>query len=251
MLIPTAEPFFFPGNQTGCLLVHGFTGTPKEMRLLGEHLASTGYTVLGVRLFAHATKPEDMLRARWQDWLAGVEDGWHLLRGITEKIFVIGLSMGGALSLVFASRFPVAGVIAMATPHHLPNDPRVPCIRLISMVKKYIPKDPPRWSDMEAYREHISYQVEPTRALIEVRDLLKEMRVALPKVTAPTLLIYSKNDPTITPDEKHMEMISAGLGSRIKQTLWIEQSGHVLTRDRQRQTVFEAVNHFIKEIDRL
>jgi len=89
MIIPTAEPFFFPGGPTGCLLVHGFTGTPKEMRWLGEYLASRGYSVLGVRLFAHATYPEDMIRARWYDWLASVEDGWHYLSGLTQQIFIL------------------------------------------------------------------------------------------------------------------------------------------------------------------
>src|SRR3974377_2317290 len=76
---PPAEPFFFPGGPTGCLLVHGFTGAPKEMRWLGEYLAGQGHTVLGVRLAAHATRPEDMHRASWQDWVASVEDGWNLL----------------------------------------------------------------------------------------------------------------------------------------------------------------------------
>jgi len=45
MLIPTAEPFFYPGNETGCLLIHGFTGAPKEMRWLGEYLTGKGYNV--------------------------------------------------------------------------------------------------------------------------------------------------------------------------------------------------------------
>jgi len=47
MIIPTAEPFFLPGNRVGCLLVHGFTGAPKEMRWMGEFLNQQGYTVLG------------------------------------------------------------------------------------------------------------------------------------------------------------------------------------------------------------
>ena len=75
IIIPTTEPFFFPGGATGCLMVHGFTGTPKEMRWLGEYLAGKGHSVLGVRLAAHATRPNDMIRARWHDWLASVEDG--------------------------------------------------------------------------------------------------------------------------------------------------------------------------------
>ena len=121
-IIPTAEPFFFPGGPIGCLLVHGFTGTPKEMRWMGEYLAEKGYSVLGVRLAGHATHPADLLRLRWQDWLASVEDGWNLLRGVTPDIFMVGLSMGGILSLLFASQHPVRGVVTMSTPYRLPKD---------------------------------------------------------------------------------------------------------------------------------
>ncbi len=57
-IISGAEPFFFPAGQTGCLLVHGLTGTPKEMYWMGEYLSAHGITVLGVRLAGHApTRP--------------------------------------------------------------------------------------------------------------------------------------------------------------------------------------------------
>ena len=204
LIMPTAEPFFFPGGPTGCLLVHGFTGTPKEMRWLGEHLASQGYAALGVRLAAHATRPEDMIRARWRDWLTSVEDGWNLLSGCCERIFVIGLSMGGMLALTFAARFPVAGVVAMAAPHHIPPDPRLPFIKPLSVLKPFMPKGRSNWYDPQAYEQHADYPVEPTRAYIELRDLMVVMRAALPQLTAPALLIYSKYDQTVTVQEKHM-----------------------------------------------
>ncbi|HSQ25650.1 MAG TPA: alpha/beta fold hydrolase [Anaerolineales bacterium] len=243
-----AEPFFFPGGPVGCLLIHGFTGTPKEMRWLGEYLSEQGHSVLGVRLFAHATQPADMIRARWTDWLADVENGYHLLSGSCQQIFVIGLSMGGILSLLFASRRQLSGVVAMSTPHHLPNDPRTRFIKPLSLVQPYLPKGPPAWFDQAAYQEHISYATDPTRAFAEVRDMLKEMRKGLPDVKAPTLLVYSKDDVVVTPQERHMELIFEGLGSQEKQTLWLEGSGHVITRDAKRQEVFQAIGNFIDRL---
>jgi carboxylesterase len=248
-IIPSAEPFFFPGGRTGCLLVHGFTGAPKEMRWLGEDLTRRGYSVLGVRLAGHATRPEDMLRARWEDWLLSVEDGWHLLSGGTDKIFVMGLSMGGILSLLFAADHPVAGVVAMSTPYHLPRDPRLPYAELLSKLSPSITKGPPDWHDPEVARDHVDYPSYPTRAIAELRDLLVEMRSALPRVSAPALLIHSKDDGSVRPEEGHVEQIFAALGSQDKQVLWIEGSGHVITRDAARYQVFQAVADFIQRID--
>ena len=74
-IIPSAEPFFNPGGSTGCLLDHGYTGTPIEMRAMGDHMAGKGYILLGIRLAGHATKPEDLSRIHWSDWIGVLEDG--------------------------------------------------------------------------------------------------------------------------------------------------------------------------------
>src|SRR5687768_12862436 len=134
-VIPTAEPFFLLGDSAkpACLLIHGFTGTPKEMRWMGEYLNQQGYTCLGVRLAGHATRPEDMIRSRYTDWMASVEDGYHLLRGVTDKVFLVGLSMGGILSLLMSTRLEVKGVIAMSTPSRLPTDYPIWFLQLVSL----------------------------------------------------------------------------------------------------------------------
>src|SRR5947209_8437141 len=38
-LMPGGEPFLYEAGEVGCLLVHGFTSTPFEMRGLGRYLA--------------------------------------------------------------------------------------------------------------------------------------------------------------------------------------------------------------------
>lgn len=246
-ITPTAEPFFFSGGSTGCLLVHGYTASPKEMRWMGEYLASQGFTVLGIRLAGHATRMEDLRRTRWSDWLACVEDGWHLLGGVTERVFLVGLSMGGALSLLFAAEHSgdkrLAGVIAMATPIALPDDPRVPYLRLIQWIKPSISKGPPDFHNPEAARERVAYPVYPTHSLAELRDLLREMRAALPRVSAPVLLVNSRQDTTVTADQ--METIFDLLGSPEKSTLLVEDSGHIIPREPAREVVFEAAVKFM------
>lgn len=253
-IIPTAEPFFFPGKganaNIGCLVTHGFTGTPKEMRWLGEYLNHQGYTVCGIRLNGHATKPEDMIRSRWQDWLLSVEDGYNLLRSCTDQIFLLGLSMGGVLSLTAASRLPVRGLVAMSTPYALPDDPRLRYIKLISRFIPYLPKGKEEpgsdWFDHEAWKQHVAYPKNPVRAGAEVNELLGVMRESLPQVKVPALLIHSRNDNYVIRDS--MEKIHAALGSADKHMLWVEGGGHVITEEPTRETVFKASADFIKRV---
>jgi len=252
-IIPTAEPFFVPtqNKKLGCLLVHGFTGAPKEMRWMGEYLAGNGYTALGVRLAGHATGPEDMLHSRWTDWLASVEDGYHLLRGAVDNVILVGLSMGGALSLLTSTRLEVAGVVAMSTPYALRPDPRLKYVRLLSLFIPYLPMDNRSpgagWFDQDAWKDHISYPQNPVRSIVELDQLLAGMRAALPQVRVPTLLIHSRDDSYVSPE--NMERIFAALGASDKTKLSVTGSGHVVTRDAACHQVFEAALHFIRRVE--
>jgi carboxylesterase len=254
-IIPTAEPFFFQGDpfKPACLLIHGFTGTPKEMRWMGEYLNQQGYTCLGVRLAGHATDPEDMIHSRYTDWIASVEDGYHLLRCLTDNIYLVGLSMGGVLSLLLTPRLDVRGVVGMSTPYKLPDDPRLRHIEWISKIVAFMPKSDEEpgasWFDREAWKDHISYPQNPVRSIGALNELLREMRAALPKVHVPVLLIHSKDDSYVLPG--NMELIYNDLINISDKTkVYISGSGHVVTRDAARRQVFEVVVEFIQRMER-
>lgn len=252
-IIPTAEPFLFLGDaaKPACLLIHGFTGTPKEMRSLGEYLNGNGHTCLGVRLTGHATTPGDMIRSRHVDWIASVEDGYHQLRGFAENIVLVGLSMGGALSLLMSTRLKVRAVAAFSTPYEMPHDYPAWFLRGSSRVKKFSSKSKGApgsgWFDKTAYQDHVSYPENPVRSAAELKELLLAMRAALPKVTVPVLLIHSKDDTYVPPG--NLEKVYTGLvNARDKTKLYITGSGHVITRDAARHQVFETVEKFIERI---
>lgn len=240
-IIPTAEPFLLPGDRTSVVLVHGFTGAPKEMRLLGEALNQKGLTVLGVRLAGHATRPEDMARSRWWDWLASVEDGINLLANSCDRIFYAGLSLGGVLSLIAAARIPPAGVIAMSTPFAV--DARVRYARLFKYFLPWIKKEKKNGQVELSYQDHVEYPAYSASALAELYDAIQAMRQSLSRVTVPVLLINSKTDPTV-PIE-HASRIRALLVNSPVQQVLLERSGHVITEDVERETVFEAAGQFI------
>lgn len=252
LILAGGEPFYLAGGETGCLLIHGFTATPKEMRLLGEDLAAHGYTVLAPRLFGHATHPDDLARARGRDWLAGAADGYALLAGSVRRIFLIGMSLGGALALLLSRQVRCAGLVLLSTPFALPSDRRLrwlrPVLRPLSLVWRHAPKGPPQWFDPEAGRVHLTYPVRPLRAVAELDSLLAEMRRELPHVQAPTLLVHSRDDGFVPPD--HVTSIHGALGSSWKELHWIAGSSHGITQDAKRQEVFAAVGDFLGRVER-
>ena len=218
---------------------------------MGEYLNQQGYTVLGIRLAGHATRPEDMVRSRWTDWVASVEDGYHLLCGVTDSIFLVGLSMGGILSLLMSTKLKVKGVIAMSTPSRLPADYPIWLLNLVSLVRPYRSKtnEAPGsgWFDQSAYQSHIAYEKNPVRAAAELKKLILEMRAALPKTKVPVLLMHSKDERYILP--QNMEEIYAELiNTSDKTKLYITGSGHVLSRDASREQVFKFAVAFIQRI---
>lgn len=245
-VIPTAEPFLFLGDSIGILLVHGFTGTPKEMRTMGEFFASQGHTVLGIRLPGHATHPEDMVRMRWRDWLQAVEDGYHMLHCSGRKVFIMGLSMGGILTLTAAARLPVQGVVAMSTPYYLSDDPRLPYIHYLAPFISKVPKGPNDWHDQGMMTEHVEYPDFPTRGIIQLCELLEVMRQSLSKITVPVLLMHSRQDGSLSPE--NMPRIYEALGTTDKSMFWLEESGHVVTRDLKREKVFNAALEFVRRL---
>lgn len=246
LIIDSAEPFFMQGGETGCVLVHGFTGSPKEMRLMGSALNQEGLTVIGVRLAGHATSPEDLIRVRRNDWLASVEDGYHYLDGFCKNIFLAGLSLGGVLSLISASRLDVAGVIAMSAPHELPQDWRLNFAKPLSTLVPWIDKGKSDLRDQKIAQGHVHYPAYPTRGIAEVHALTKDLHAALPKITKPVLLIYSRADQTVP--VSHAEKIQHLLGTDQVETLILDDSGHVITEDIQREKVFEASIQFINRV---
>ncbi len=245
-IIEKTEPFYFPGGPVGCVLVHGFTGTPLEMRTLGEYLNQKGFTVLGVRLAGHATTMEDMIRTRYEDWLASAEDGYHLLRSHCTKVFMIGLSLGGAISLTLAARLPLDGVVSMSTPYQLPirwarRNPWL--VHVFSPFIKSMAKGEDNWFNPELSQSHISYERNPIRPGYELDRLLKQMQTELPLIKIPVMVIHSRDDNYIL--EENAELVFNAIGSDQKELVWTDNCNHVVTRDGDTSRVFEPIAAFL------
>ena len=242
--IDQVQPFSFDRGPIGCVLLHGFTAAPKEMRPPGEYLAARGFTVRGVRLAGHATCPEDLARTTYHDWVASAEAAIDELRGRCRQVWAIGLSLGGLISLHLAARDRVDGVIALAPPILTP-DWRVPLARFIAPFKPYTMKGLADLHDAAALAEHADYVRFPTRAVAQMYDLIRQVRRELPQVKVPLLLIHARHDRVVT--LPGADYIWQQVSSIDRERVVLERGGHIITEDYDKNTAFQHIVAFLSK----
>jgi carboxylesterase len=242
--IDQVQPFAFDRGPIGCVLLHGFTAAPKEMRPLGEYLAARDYTVRGVRYAGHGTAPQDLARTSWHAWVASAEEAVVELRGRCAQVWSIGLSLGGLISLQLAERNLVDGVCAMA-PAISPPDRRMAIARLLTPFMPYSRKDLADLHDPIALAEHADYDLIPTRAVAELNALMRHTRRRLNRIAVPLLLIFARHDRVVSLDA--LDTIWTRVASTDKQQLILERGGHIVTEDYDKDSVFAAIGQFLRQ----
>ena len=242
---PVALPRILNGKEDrAALLIHGFTGSPHDMRFLGERLNELGYTVSIPRLPGHGTSGRDFLYTTRRDWLRRVIDAYADLRSSFAEIDVCGLSMGGVLAVLLASQFPVRSLalaapaldvtskLMWAAPWIGPFVPRV--------AKEPNPKDLANPSLSTLTREYWSWQW--NRPAAELYRLMKQARRRLSDITAPTLTIVSRLDEAVP--LKTASRVERSIGAKTARTTVLEKSSHVITNDSQRYEVAQLIQEW-------
>lgn len=232
------------GNEIGCLLLHGFSGSPLEMTPLAEALAAEGWSVSVARLAGHGTSPDDLAKVTWRDWVASARAAYEELQQRCPQVAIIGLSMGGALALYMAAAVvSPAAVVAISTPIRI-RPMLVKASRAASKIMPFAPvlvrlsaRDP----RVRQYRS--PYTRIPLATTAEVASLLDETRRLLPGLPAPALIIQGRKDWVI-PRGSGRELVRLiGAPARL---LWLPRSGHVATLDRDRDLLINEVKQFLR-----
>jgi carboxylesterase len=244
-IMPGAEPFFFAGNEIGVLLCHGFTGTTQSMRPLGEHLHAAGYTVIGPRLKGHGTTPQDMAASSAGDWIASVDEALAELRKTCSQLYMVGLSMGGTLTLYTAAKHGdvIRGAVSINAPMQIAS-PDLAGLALDPQMPEMIPGVGSDIKDPES--KELAYAQLPVAALKQIYALTAVTQDLLPRVTCPTLVMQSRDDHVVNPE--NARHIVRQLGSSRVELLWLENSFHVATLDHDKTLIARKAAAFIASI---
>ena len=213
-------------SQIGVLIIHGFSSSTYEVRELAHFLADKGFRVLAKNLPGHATSIDDCNNSRYEDWVDFVKADAGELLATCDRVYCIGISMGGVLALHLASFMPINGVIAAASVFLFRNEfltryantffcHLVPSIDKVSQFPKSARKG-----------KYYGYNRYPTIALNQMRKLVNMVRPTLHKISSPVLLIHSIIDKTS--QMKNLDYLKNTIDNRLLNTLVVERVSHAL-----------------------
>jgi carboxylesterase len=231
------------GAPAAALCLHGLTGTPYEVRPLGEALASRGIRALGPVLPGHNESPEALARVAYTDWLAAARANLHALRAEHPQVFLVGLSLGGLLSLALAAEEEVDGLVVVGTPLRLSFSLRL-LVPLFHLIHPFHRKR--QGSDIRehaARRCHPSYAIMPLASVRQLQRLQRRVRGELSRVTAPILVAHGARDATADPADARR--IAERVASRERELLMLPRSGHVVPVDHDGPQLSLAAAEFL------
>jgi carboxylesterase len=245
---------FLPGGPRGVLCLHGFTGTPFEVRPLAEALAGQGFTVAAPALAGHCGTVDELACTTWPDWLASAEQA--LLRLSDDRggarVAVAGFSLGGLLALRLARLHPgrIAALAVMAAPLRLHRYQAV-AVQVVTRLPALLRRGPlaalPKFRgfdvhDPEMSRRNPGLPALPVSGIASLIELGALVRRDLPDVTTPTLIIHGERDRTV-PVQDSLELAGT-IGSTVVERLFLPRSGHLVAIDVERTILGEAVSRF-------
>jgi len=246
-IIPGAEPWSHTGDgQRGALVLHGFTGNPASMRGVAEALAAAGFHVELPLLPGHGTVIDEMLPTRWADWAGEAEAAYQRLAQRAAHIVVVGLSMGGGLTLRVGADHPeVAGLVCI-NPTAQPQ-----AVEITDMLRDLaaggtavLPGIGSDIADPDA--KETAYDgtpVEPLRSMLV--DGLEPLSKEYASMHMPLLLMNSPQDHVVEPVQS--QFLADNYGGPVER-ITLERSYHVATQDYDKDLIFESTVEFASRV---
>ena len=244
-LRPDAEPWSADGDSVGILAIHGFTGSPKSMKPWGRALANEGWTVRVPRLPGHGTRWQEMNLTRWQDWYAEAERNYRELRDSCERVFVMGLSMGGTLTLRLAEQHgdDISGIVLVNASVQTERKDRY----LLPIMSRFVGGFPGISNDIaKPGVDEGAYDKTPLKAAHSLTDLWAVTKADIARVTQPVLLFRSKADHVVEPS--NAAFILSHITSADVTEVVLERSYHVATLDYDAEVIEQGSIAFVRRL---
>jgi carboxylesterase len=230
-------------NGSAALCLHGLTGTPYEVRPVAEALVARGVRARGPWMAGHEEGAEVLAKTSWQAWVEGARVELAALRAEHDRVFLVGMSMGGLVSLRLAETEEINAIVVIGTP--LVLAPPIP--QILPILRRFVSsrskKDGSDIREPAARARHPSLSVMPYSAVAELIALQSQVIPDLGSIRAPILVAHGRLDKTARP--RDAERILEAVGSSDKELFYLERSGHVATVDYDGPALARAAADFL------
>lgn len=241
-----AETIDLRGSTShAALLIHGFGDTPQTVRQLSVFLHDVhGWTVRAPLLPGHGRSLAAFDAHGITAWREMVHREYAALRAQYDTVVLVGLSMGGALATIEASRDPQLPALVLLAPYLTPPgraERLAPLAGIVNLLVPYLGGGDREASifDPEARARTLGSGAAPPKRVRDLVSIAHEARFAAAEVRAPTLLMHSRSDYRIPVPlaERHPAFFS---GATVVEQQWLDGCGHVITVDYARERVWAA-----------
>ncbi len=245
MKIIVPKPFTVGEGKRAVLLLHGFTGHTADVRMLGRFLEKKGYTCHAPLYKGHGVPPEQLVHTGPEDWWKDVMGGYEFLKNKGHReIAVAGLSLGGVFSLKLGYNVPVKGIIPMCAPAYMKTE-EVLYEGILEFAREY--KRNEGKTEEQINEEMTAFQKTPMQTLKAMQELTVEVRNSIDLIYAPLFVVQARHDKMINTNSANIFYQEAQ--SEIKEIKWYEESGHVITLDKERNQLHEDIYQFLEKLD--
>jgi carboxylesterase len=220
-------------------------GNLKTIEYQVQFFRTQGFLVEAPSLRGHNTVYTDLDKVKFTDWIEDAESAYKNLSLKANKIFVFGLSMGGALALHLEAHHPeISGGILVNHALSLYPNWKLKFLPIIKYFVKYIYS--PGSDIKDKTQKNLAYDYIPTGALLEFLRLISLVKKELPLVNQPQLIFKSIEDHVIPQDS--VEITLKSISSKQKEVVFLKNSYHVATADFDKDIICEKSLEFINKI---
>ncbi|WP_017756363.1 alpha/beta hydrolase [Calidifontibacillus oryziterrae] len=245
MIVPKPFTFEAEASDRAVLLLHGFTGHTADVRMLGRFLEKKGYTCHAPLYKGHGVPPEQLVQTGPDDWWHDVVIGYRHLKDMGyEKIAVCGLSLGGVFSLKLGYTEPIKAIIPMCAPMYIKSEETM-FKGILQFAREYKTQEGKSSEQIQAEMER--FEKTPMNTLSALQQFIEDVRKHVDHIYAPTFVVQARHDHMINPESANI--IFNEVQADMKHIKWYEQSGHVITLDKERDELHEDIYQFLEKVN--
>lgn len=248
MEVSSAKPFLFPHGRLGVVLLHSYTSSSADMRMLARNLERQNYTIYAPVFTGHGSDPLTVLKKGSPDkWWDDTQFAIRRLKDMgMEKIAIFGLSLGGLLATKALENDPsLVGGGIFASP-------------VTTWGKSNVPEFFPKLAT-DYYQKRGLTSQEIAGKIAEINELLPQQLADISQMTKEIdQQIKNIHRPFFIGQGGKDEMIDPHSGENLKEKLLAQgttvdyhfypQAGHVLTVNSAHHELFADVTTFLQKI---